>query len=94
MKIVDNSTVLGEGFTVLVQDIHHVKYLDGKVEAVVEIEGGGSLATGIDWSIYSTTLDWLHPDYTEDFEHPPKQVVIERISKALTLLGMKNEIVN
>jgi hypothetical protein len=90
MKKVDNKTVEGDGFVIMVPDIHHVRYVQGAVEATVEIEGG-SEGGQIDWLIYSATLTGIS-ETDSGFVHSHRQEIIDRISNALTILAMQHRV--
>ena len=65
MKKVDNKTVRGKNnWSVTVNSIHELKYLEGNKSLTLEIEGGQS-NSGIHWNIYSPTI-WGWDENSDD----------------------------
>lgn len=92
LRRIDNKTVGGSGFQVVVIDIHAVTYKEGPRQAWVEIEGG--MESGkIDWLVYTSTLSMWHVGNTEQaMTDEERAMVLERISAALKLLDMPHRL--
>ncbi|OGV75114.1 MAG: hypothetical protein A3K19_18520 [Lentisphaerae bacterium RIFOXYB12_FULL_65_16] len=90
MKKLNNKTVEGDGFVITVPDIHHARYSHGQFVAEVEIEGG-SEGGQVDWLLYASTLG-AKDEKSVEFVNRHRQRILDRISNALTILGMPHSI--
>jgi hypothetical protein len=89
---IDNKTVEGAGLRISVLDIHTVAYMEESWRAQVEIEGGVEEGN-INWIIYATTLSgWNVDGGRHSMTKEERNLVLTRISAALTLLDMPNRI--
>lgn len=91
MKKLDNKTVIGDGFRIVVPDIHRVLYVDDKHEATIEIEGGIN-DNKVDWFVYTSTLSSrINDDQAFIFEK--RELILQRISCALDILDMPHRMI-
>ena len=92
LHAINNKTVQGDGFRVVVPDIHSVIYSEDGRDAHVEIEGGMSGDT-VDWLVYAETLaGWTIQGHIEPMNDSEKDIVMRRISESLSLLNMPHRI--
>ena len=92
LKKVDDSTVQGDGFRVVVPNIHCVIYSEDHRETQVEIEGGMSEDL-VDWLIYAETLgDWRIERGIEPMTDSDREIVLSRISGSLLVLNMPHRL--
>jgi len=91
---VSNKEAKGSSFTVLVPNIHQIRYVEGNRVAIVEIEGREDPHEQVDWLIYQETLQGWEPPYEMDELSPVKRAeILSRISESLHVLEMPHELV-
>jgi hypothetical protein len=92
-KRINNMTVEGSGYNVIVPDIHTVIYNEGANSITIEIEGGTDV-NGINWFVYLKTLS-VREVYSNSFAmtKEKKDVILKRISDALNMLDMPHRLV-
>lgn len=93
LQKVSNKSVRGPHFTVTVPNIHKVEYAEGEKLATVEIEGGMTAPSQVDWLVYAQTFrGWLPPHESEEIGEKRRQI-LQNVSQALLILGMPHKIV-
>ncbi|HVO30282.1 MAG TPA: hypothetical protein VMV18_06085 [bacterium] len=93
MKRIDNQTVTGPGFRVVLPNIHWVRYEEGDRVAMVEVESGVGPGGTIYVCIYTRSLSgWEKPHHFDDFPWETRVRVFERICAAFDLLGTPNKL--
>jgi hypothetical protein len=94
LERLNNKTVRGPTFIVIVPDIHRLQYMEGEKVAFIEIEGGTGAGSQINWLIYSETLrGWERPHEDTEMLGPKRKEILANISKSLDLLAMPHEFV-
>jgi hypothetical protein len=89
LRQISNKEVIGTSFTVIVQNIHQIRYTENNHSAIIQIEGGEDYNGNVDWVIYQATLQNWEPPYDTDALTIDKRVeIFSRISESLTVLGM------
>lgn len=93
MGVLDSKMVEGEGFKVVVLDIHTVVYSEPDRTATVEIEGG-EVDGVVDWLVYASTVNgWEKSGTIAPLSTDDRATILHRVSEALALLGMTNSVV-
>ena len=89
----NNKTVEGDGYRIIVPDIHTVIYEECARTARLEIEGGMS-ARVVDWLIYSETLSGWHDESgVVPISATERAIILSRVAESLNLLEMPNRLV-
>ena len=92
MRVLNNNSVQGDGFTIAVRDIHAVSYEENDRTATVEIEGGMDDGE-VDFLVYSETLDgWYVAGAWRPMSAEDKSRVLSKISDALNLLKIRHRL--
>lgn len=91
LKRLDNKTVEGPGYKVVVPDIHSVIYNEGRNSITIEIEGGTD-ANGVNWLVYVKTLSVQEVDSSYIMTKEKREIILKRISDALNLLDMPHRL--
>ncbi len=86
MKKIDNKTVLGDGFKVVVLNIHTTRYEDSDCVVEIEIEGGIK-GNKVNWLVYINSFKIMQV-FDSALGQVNKKEVLKRIGDALTLLDM------
>jgi hypothetical protein len=95
LQKINNKSVRGAYFNVIVPDIHKVEYTEAGKIAVFEIEGGTGKHGQVDWLIYAQTfLTWMAPHESESISPEKRRQILENVSQSLTLLGMPHKIMD
>jgi hypothetical protein len=95
LRQIDNKSVEGDNFKVIVPNVRGVLYHDALGEYVIEIEGGNMGGPGFpDWLVYSQTLSQKSgPLNSTPISPERKREILQRVSECLTLLEMRHEVV-
>lgn len=91
MKVIDNKSVLGKCFKIVVSDVHTVRYEDNNSAFEVEIEGGIK-AGKVDWLVYVHTFKVIQILDAASTQ-VSREEVLKRIDQALSLLDMPHRMV-
>ncbi len=94
LQKISNKSVRGPYFTVTVPDVHNVQYSEGVKVATLEIEGGTTEASQVDWLVYAQTFHgWLPPHESEEINAVRRRQILQNVSQALSKLGMPHTLV-
>lgn len=91
---ISNKEVHGPTFSVVVPNIHQIRYKEGSHVAVVEIEGGMDEGGEVNWLLYQETLKgWEPPHEMEEIAENKRAEVLSNVSQSLSVLEMPHELV-
>ena len=97
LRKVDNKSIEGDDFKVIVRNVREVLYHDALGEYTIEIEGGNMGGASFpDWLVYSQTLSQRnkpHNSTPQPLSPARQKEILQRVSQCLTLLEMRHEVV-